>query len=96
MLIVVAGDNTCHGGKGPFVLLEGTDYLSARKLANSTNKAIHKANPELKGLQIHENQPVKFGGSPTEMSNKVFITRDEHIKYTVWWNKMQNTIKDVK
>ena len=57
---------------GPFRLLDGDEYIAARNLANKTNAALHQANPQLKGLQIHEIHPVKFGGSPTDMSNKIF------------------------
>lgn len=52
--------------KGPFRLLSGKEYERARAAANKENKAIHKANPSLKGKQIHEIHPVKFGGSATD------------------------------
>jgi RHS repeat-associated protein len=81
---------------GPFRLLEGAEYLAARRLANKTNAAIHKANPWLKGLQIHEIQPVKFGGSPTNMSNKVFLEPGQHSQYTNFWNALMNNIYKIQ
>lgn len=72
---------------GPFRILEDEQYEMARKEANSVNSAIHKANPSLEGLDIHEVHPVKFGGSPTDPANKIPLTRIEHAKYTTWWNK---------
>jgi|GEM_PF-2667408 len=78
---------------GPFRLLEGAEYATARNLANKTNAAIHKANPQLKGLQIHEIHPVKFGGSPTDMSNKIFLTPSQHSKYTNFWNALMRSTK---
>jgi len=80
--------------EGPFRLLEGSEYTSSRSLANSTNLALRKADPEMfKGLQIHEIQPVKFGGSPTDISNKLFLTPSEHAQYTNFWNSMMRSIK---
>ena len=73
---------------GPFIVLEGEDYSVARDKANSTNSQLHRQNHSYQGLQIHEVHPVKFGGSPTELSNKVYLTPKEHAKFTVWWNRL--------
>jgi hypothetical protein len=79
---------------GPFRLLEGAEYTSARNLANSTNAAMRRANPEMfKGLQIHEIHPVKFGGSPTDLSNKIFLTPSQHAQYTNFWNALMRSTK---
>lgn len=74
--------------KGPFRILEGEEYNNARDLANKTNANIHKTRPDLKGAQIHEIHPVKFGGSPTDIENKVALSPKEHAKYTTYWNKI--------
>ncbi|UOE51297.1 DUF6443 domain-containing protein [Mucilaginibacter sp. SMC90] len=80
--------------KGPFRLIEGTEYDNARKLANKTNKGIRAANPDaLKGLQIHEVKPIKFDGSPVDMANKIFLTPKEHAQYTNFWNKIMRQAK---
>lgn len=78
--------------EGPFRLLEGDEYSAARNAANKANSALHDADPNLSGLQIHEVQPVKFGGSPTDLANKVVRTPAEHMQYTVWWNRVQRSI----
>jgi len=79
---------------GPFRLLEGAEYTSARNLANSTNAAMRRANPEMfKGLQIHEIHPIKFGGSPTDLSNKIFLTPSQHAQYTNFWNALMRSNK---
>jgi hypothetical protein len=79
---------------GPFRLLEGAEYISARNLANSTNADMRRANPEMfKGLQIHEINPVKFGGSPTDLSNKIFLTPSQHTQYTNFWNALMRSNK---
>jgi hypothetical protein len=44
---------------GPFRLLEGAEYDAARAAANQANLAMHQADPALRGLQIHEIQPVR-------------------------------------
>ncbi|RME56046.1 HNH endonuclease [Candidatus Parcubacteria bacterium] len=74
--------------EGPFRILEGEEYEKARKAANSVNRAMHRANPSLQGLQIHEIHPIKFGGSPTDLTNKIPLTRPEHAQYTTWWNRL--------
>jgi hypothetical protein len=46
-----------------------------------------------KNVDVHEIQPVKFGGSPTDPSNKIIIDSDFHNKYvTPWWNAFQKAI----
>ena len=77
---------------GPFRLLEGAEYDAARKAANNANKAIHAANPSLKGMQIHEIHPVKFGGSPTSPANKIVLTRAQHDPVTAWWNQLSRNL----
>lgn len=74
--------------EGPFRIIDGDEYDVARKLANSTNSKIHSNRPDLKGLQIHEMHPVKFGGSPIDIDNKIALTPKEHAKYTTYWNKV--------
>ncbi|MCK4261257.1 MAG: hypothetical protein KAX49_19950 [Halanaerobiales bacterium] len=74
--------------QGPFKILEGEEYDVARKAANNANRKIHRQNPALKGKDIHEIHPVKFGGSPTDLSNKIPLSRKEHAKFTTWWNRL--------
>lgn len=70
--------------EGPFNVLEGNDYATARKEANKANAKLHRLYAYLKGLQIHEVLPVKFGGSPTDIDNKVALTAEQHSKFTVF------------
>jgi len=73
---------------GPFRLLSGEAYENARREANRANRRLHEENPDWDGLQIHEIQPVKFGGSPTDLNNKIPLTQENHIPATVWWNQL--------
>ncbi|HXI69558.1 MAG TPA: RHS repeat-associated core domain-containing protein [Verrucomicrobiae bacterium] len=77
---------------GSFNLLEGAEYDAARTEANAANRAMHQADPSLNGLQLHEIQPVKFGGSPTDPLNKIPLTPQQHAPVTTWWNQLQRDI----
>ena len=77
--------------EGPFWVLEGDEYERARDSAHQTNRALHRNNPARHGLEVHEVHPVKLGGSPTDLDNKIFLTPQEHARYTTWWN---NVIKN--
>ncbi|MGR4866916.1 RHS repeat domain-containing protein [Caulobacter sp. LARHSG274] len=78
--------------QGPVRLLQGEEYTAARNAANQANRAAHKADPALNGLQIHEIKPVKFGGSPTNAANKIPLTQAEHSPVTTWWRNLQSYI----
>jgi hypothetical protein len=76
--------------KGPFRLLEGKEYTTARGSANNANRAYRNASPEsVAGKEVHEIQPVKFGGSPTGPANKLPLTAAEHGSVSGWWRKLQ-------
>jgi hypothetical protein len=78
---------------GTFRIIEGTEYDVTRRAANNANKALHEANPSLKGMQIHEIKPIKFGGSPTEAYNKIPLNPSEHAKVTTWWRRFQRDLE---
>jgi RHS repeat-associated protein len=78
---------------GPFRLLQGAEKDAARNAANNANRAAHRADPSLAGKQIHEIQPVKFGGSPTDAANKVPLTPQEHTPFTTWWRQLQRDLE---
>ena len=79
--------------EGALRVLEGSEYDQARAAANSANRSIHTADPSLAGKQIHEVQPVKFGGSPTDPANKVPLDPGTHSIITSWWNSLLRSIK---
>lgn len=74
---------------GPFRLLDGEEYITARRLANQTNAILHKQNPTLDGFQIHEIHPIKFGGSPTDLSNKIPLSPSIHNEFNRYWYRIQ-------
>ena len=75
---------------GKLKLIDGDEYSEARDMANKANRRYHRQNPSCKGQDIHEVHPVKFGGSPTNTSNKIPLPRSEHSEYTNFWNKIQS------
>jgi hypothetical protein len=77
---------------GSFQLLEGEEYEAARDAANAANRALHRADSSLAGLQIHEIKPVKFGGSPTNIANKIALTQKDHSPFTSWWNNLMRSL----
>ncbi len=71
----------------PFWIIEAKEYEQNRALANEFNNQLHREDPSLDGLEIHEVKPIKFGGSPIDITNKIILTPEEHMKYTRFWNK---------
>jgi RHS repeat-associated protein len=78
-----------------FRLLEGAEYQTARSAANQANQAIRKADPAAHaGKEIHEINPVKFGGSPTNPANKVALPTNVHRQQvTPWWNRLKKDLE---
>jgi len=64
-----------------------------RAAANSANRAIHQADPSISPQQIHEIQPIKFGGNPTDPNNKVYLDPSTHQAVTNWWNNLQRAVQ---
>jgi filamentous hemagglutinin len=54
---------------GPVNLIPKVEYQGARSAANAENRAIHRTDPSISPQQIHEVQPIRFGGSPTDTGN---------------------------
>jgi hypothetical protein len=88
-------DNIAPRPTGPFNILRGSDYNAARNMANNTNSSLHRLNPQISGqnMQIHEIHPVKFGGNPTSLSNKVLVPRAEHPRLTNWWRNIHKGVE---
>ena len=82
--------------QGPFRLVDGTEYNAARKAADAANRSLRRQQG-LGGqpVDVHEVQPIRFGGSPTDPTNKLILPRDIHRQLvTPWWNKLQRELTD--
>jgi RHS repeat-associated protein len=80
---------------GPFRILVGAEYDAARAAADASNNAA-RVQYELRGsgLEIHEIQPVKFGGSPIDPRNKMLLEQQYHRRVvTPWWNSLRRQIE---
>jgi hypothetical protein len=81
---------------GPFRLLQDETYRTARRAANKANEALRSANPATyEGKHVHENQPVKFGGDPTDASNKITLSPSDHYMANGWWYRLQRYIEKI-
>ena len=79
---------------GPISLLEGEAYDAARASANSFNRSMSRRfGLGSADYEIHEIVPVKFGGSPTGMSNKVGLLDTLHSEVTTWFGRLQRLIE---
>jgi hypothetical protein len=46
------------------------------------------------GREIFEIHPIILGGNPTDPSNKVLLTREEHIKAVRYWNDIIRNLRN--
>lgn len=75
-------------------LLTGSEYTEARRLANNANAQLRRSGVVPEGHEIHEIVPVKYGGSPTDPANKVYLPRGVHrSEVTPWWNRLQRDLE---
>ncbi|MEY8382258.1 hypothetical protein AALG83_03720 [Christensenellaceae bacterium 44-20] len=81
-----------------WVLLEDDNYQNARKQANKANRAFRKGDSDYfskNNIEIHEIEPVKFGGDPISPNNKVGIQASAHRQVvTPWWNRIQKEAEE--
>lgn len=49
---------------------------------------------DCRGKEIFEITPVILGGSPTDPANKTVLTREDHIKAVVHWNKVIKELRE--
>jgi hypothetical protein len=85
--------HTLSKPKGPFRLIKGKGYVSARRAANKENRAAHAANRSLSGKHIHEIHPIKFGGNPIDPTNKMPLDPSTHYKVSEWWARLKRAIE---
>jgi hypothetical protein len=51
--------------------------------------------PELyAGREIFEITPIILGGNPTDPANKTVLTRQDHIKAVVYWNRILREMRE--
>jgi hypothetical protein len=79
---------------GPFRLLKGQEYKTARDAANRINRKTRNANPAaFIGKNIHEIHPVKFGGDPVGKANKITLSIADHDQVSRWWERQKWNVR---
>jgi hypothetical protein len=58
----------------------------------SSNIIPHAINKTAVGKEIHEIQPVVFGGDPVDVKNKILLSSEDYAKVVVWWNRKYQEI----
>lgn len=48
----------------------------------------HAPDSRFAGKEIHEIQPLVFGGDPTDFANKLALTLQEYAPLVLWWNRL--------
>jgi filamentous hemagglutinin len=79
---------------GPINLIEGEALVAARAAAKKINGKLSrgfKLGPA--GVDIHEIVPLKFGGSPTDLANKVGLHESVHSRVTTWFGRLQRLLE---
>lgn len=83
--------------KGPFRLIEGEEYDDSRNAADRINEKLHKSGSETyEGKNIHEIHPIKFGGSSTDLTNKIALSPEDHYAVNAWWGRLQRDLRTGK
>jgi hypothetical protein len=82
--------------KGPFRLIAGEEYEASRTAADRINHKLRRTDPIAhQGKHVHEIQPVKFGGSPIDPTNKILLSPQKHRAANSWWDRLKwNLLRD--
>lgn len=65
-----------------------THHLAALRASADDLLAGSQLPAELHGKEIHEVQPVAFGGDPMDKGNKTWLLLDEYLQQVLFWNRM--------
>jgi len=69
--------------------------IIAARLLNM-NEEIRRGSPEKYfGREIFDVTPVILGGNPADASNKSLLTRVQHMKVVVYWNRFIRNMQQV-
>src|SRR5206468_8207441 len=78
--------------QGPSRILTGAELAAAEAAKSAANRAVRRdaaaAGADLSRMHVHEINPVKFGGSPTDLGNKVLIPDVLHNEISGWFQSL--------
>lgn len=43
--------------------------------------------------ELVEIKPIILGGDPSGLENKIWLTRQQHIEYVTYWNRIVRSLK---
>lgn len=71
-----------------------TDFLTSltHEGDEDVSASTHSINPSLVGKEIHEIQPIVFGGNATDPNNKAYLEPEQYAEYVVWWNRLYREV----
>ena len=70
--------------------INGAEYAASNAAKKAANAGIRGGSGgQIGDNQIHEWQPTKFNGSPTDLSNKAALPAAMHSELTTWWYGLQ-------
>jgi hypothetical protein len=67
--------------------------LQMRQTMKHSSKLGRKGDTRSRGKEIFEIKPVLLGGSPTDLENKVILTRDQHMELVRYWNEVVSDLR---
>lgn len=62
------------------------EFLQTLAEKDHGNDSLPQIEMSAVGKEVHEIQPLVFGGSPTDNKNKALVPSNEHAKLSVFWN----------
>lgn len=58
-----------------------------------SSKRLRNSDGELRSREIFEITPIILGGSPTDLQNKVTLSREQHIQAVRYWNSVVSSLR---
>ena len=64
------------------------EFLHTLEEMNPGNGSLPEIERSAVGKEVHEIQPIIFGGSPADEKNKALVPSEQHAKLSVFWNQV--------
>ncbi len=83
-----------------YTLLAGDTYKDARTANDTFNAGLHNSYNDsgynIRGMDVHEPAPVKFGGCVNCLENKIALEKEVHKPFTEWWRQLRDCLLKLK
>lgn len=64
------------------------EFLHALEEMDQGDGSLPQIEMSAVGKEVHEIQPIIFGGSPTDDKNKALVPSEQHAELSVFWNRV--------